>query len=83
MFADRIERYLPLVTAPTLVLRGSQDLVAPGAWATHVTGLLADGRLVTLPGWGHALHHAVPDEVAGLVRAFERSTAEVSGTLAP
>jgi 2-hydroxy-6-oxonona-2,4-dienedioate hydrolase len=70
MMADRIERRLPYVTAPTLVLRGSQDLVVPAAWAAHVTGLLPDGRLITVPGWGHALHHGVPDEVTALVRAF-------------
>ena len=35
-----------------------------------MTGLLPDGRLVTVPGWGHALHHAVPDAVAGLVQGF-------------
>ena len=73
MRADRIERRLPYVSAPTLVLRGSQDLVAPAAWASHVTGLLPDGRLITVPGWGHALHHGVPDEVAALVRAFVTS----------
>ena len=32
MLADRIERHLPLVTAPTLVLRGSLDFVVPADW---------------------------------------------------
>jgi 2-hydroxy-6-oxonona-2,4-dienedioate hydrolase len=78
MRADRIERRLPYVSAPTLVLRGSQDLVVPAAWASHVTGLLPDGRLVTVPGWGHALHYSVPDEAAALVRAFVTSLASSS-----
>jgi pimeloyl-ACP methyl ester carboxylesterase len=75
MLADRIERHLPLVSVPTLVLRGSQDLVVPAEWAARVTALLPEGRLVTVPGWGHALHHAVPDEVARLTRAFLSSVA--------
>jgi len=74
--ADRIERRLPYLSMPTLVLRGSRDLVAPAEWAAHVTGLLPEGRLVTVPGWGHALHYSVPDEVAALVRAFVATVAK-------
>ena len=73
MLADRIERRLPYLSMPTLVLRGSRDLVVPAEWAAHVTGLLPEGRLLTVPGWGHALHYSVPDEVTGLVRAFVAS----------
>jgi pimeloyl-ACP methyl ester carboxylesterase len=70
MLADRIERHLPLVEAPTLVLRGSLDLVVPQTWAERVTALLPEGRLVTVPGWGHAVHYSAPDETATLIRGF-------------
>ena len=70
MMRDRIERHLPLVSVPTLVLRGAFDLVSPADWAALVAALLPEGRLATVPACGHAVHHAVPDEVALLLRGF-------------
>jgi 2-hydroxy-6-oxonona-2,4-dienedioate hydrolase len=65
--ADRVERKLPLVAAPTLVVVGERDPVVPRAWAEQVTRLLARGRLVVVPGAPHALNYSAPD---ALVRAI-------------
>ncbi|MFD6952093.1 alpha/beta fold hydrolase [Nocardiopsis sp. NPDC060348] len=68
----RIERVLPKVGQPALVLRGSRDPLCPGHWAEEVTRLLPRGRLVTVPGQPHALTVTAPGPVARLVHDFAR-----------
>ncbi|WP_157239069.1 alpha/beta fold hydrolase [Catenuloplanes japonicus] len=51
----RIERRLPLITVPVLVLRGENDTIAPEPWASLVARLTS-ARMVTIPG---AAHNAV------------------------
>jgi pimeloyl-ACP methyl ester carboxylesterase len=67
--ADRIEDKLPLVQAPTLVVRGAHDPIVPQAWAEEVTRLLPRGRLAVIPG-PHTLNFAAPGALAELVRSF-------------
>jgi 2-hydroxy-6-oxonona-2,4-dienedioate hydrolase len=67
--ADRIEDKLPLVQAPTLVVRGACDRIVPQAWAEEVTRLLPRGRLAVIPG-PHTLNFAAPGALAELVRPF-------------
>ena len=67
--ADRIEDKLPLVQAPTLVVRGARDPIVPQAWAEEVTRLLPRGRLAVLPG-PHTLNFAAPGSLAELVGPF-------------
>ena len=64
-----IERRLPLVAAPTLVVRGTRDPAVPGRWAGEAARLLPAGRLAVLDG-PHALNYSRPRELANLVRAF-------------
>ena len=68
--ADPIEEKLPLVTAPTLVVRGSHDAIVPQRWAEEMTRLLPDGRLVVVPGAAHAVNYNSPRELVRLVQAF-------------
>lgn len=68
----RIERVLPKVKAPTLVLRGGKDVVCPQPWAEEATRLLPHGRLVIVPGGPHALSSAAPGEVSRHVDDFLR-----------
>ncbi|WP_449277023.1 alpha/beta fold hydrolase [Leucobacter sp. GX24907] len=49
----RMERVLPRITQPTLVLCGSQDSLCPRPWIVRVTSLLADGQLRVLTERGH------------------------------
>jgi len=65
---DRIEERLPLVEQPTVVVRGAADGFVSADWAEQVASLLADGRLVVVPGEPHAVHFTRPEAVAGIVR---------------
>jgi 2-hydroxy-6-oxonona-2,4-dienedioate hydrolase len=47
--ADRIEDKLPLVQAPTLVVRGARDPIVPQAWAEEVSRLLPAGSWPSSP----------------------------------
>jgi 2-hydroxy-6-oxonona-2,4-dienedioate hydrolase len=68
--ADRIEDKLPLVEAPTLVVRGERDPIAPQRWAEQVTGLIPRARLVVIPEGPHCVNYSTPDAFARVVRAF-------------
>lgn len=68
--ADHIEDDLPLVHAPTLVVRGERDAFVSPAWAKRVADLLSKGELATLAGASHAANYSAPDELALVVRAF-------------
>ena len=68
--ADRVEETLPLVRAPTLVVRGERDPLVPQRWAEEVTARLPHARLVVVPGAGHALNYSRPRDLTRLVRAF-------------
>jgi 2-hydroxy-6-oxonona-2,4-dienedioate hydrolase len=64
---DDIASKLPLVTVPTLIVRGSHDPVAPQQWAEQAAALLPRGRLAVIRGAGHAVNFARPRELAALV----------------
>jgi pimeloyl-ACP methyl ester carboxylesterase len=70
MVRDRIEEKLPLVEAPTLVVRGARDPIVPRAWAEEVATLLPRGRLVEITGAPHAANYSAADAVAGLTIDF-------------
>ncbi|HET7038030.1 MAG TPA: alpha/beta hydrolase [Thermomicrobiaceae bacterium] len=58
------------LAAPTLVVRGGEDPIVPQAWAERATTLLPDGRLVVVPGAGHAVNYDAPAPLVAAVRAF-------------
>ena len=64
---DRPEDKLPLVEAPTVVVRGDQDPLVPQRWAEEVAELLPHGRLVVLKGEPHACHYSAPDRMAQII----------------
>ncbi|MGW0500939.1 alpha/beta fold hydrolase [Streptomyces sp. NPDC003007] len=64
------EANLRRVEAPTLVLRGSDDRVAPQLWAERVTADLPHGRLTVVPGAAHAVHFSRPDATAHRILQF-------------
>ena len=72
---DRIEEKLPRISAPTLVIAGSADPIAPLHWTQRVCETLPDGRLVVLDGAAHSMHGNHPEEVADAVRDFIDSLA--------
>ncbi|MBI4497433.1 MAG: alpha/beta hydrolase [Chloroflexi bacterium] len=67
---DHIEEKLPLVQAPTLVVRGSHDAIVPQRWAEEVTRLLPHGKLVVIPGAAHTVNSDAPLELARVALPF-------------
>jgi pimeloyl-ACP methyl ester carboxylesterase len=58
------------VRCPTLAVLGQRDLMAPVKNATALCEALADVRVVTLNGAGHAMMAEQPDAVLDALRAF-------------
>jgi pimeloyl-ACP methyl ester carboxylesterase len=71
---DRIEERLPLIRAPTLVVRGSRDPVVPQAWAERAARLLPHGRLVVIEGGTHTLNYTYPNAFASAIVPFLKGT---------
>lgn len=67
---DPVELHLPHIAAPTLVVRGTRDMVVPQRWAEEVARLLPRGQLVVLPRAAHDVTYNSAPELARLVRAF-------------
>lgn len=72
---DHIEGTLPHVRVPTLVVRGSRDVIVSQRWAEEATRLLPDGRLVIIPNAAHTLNYQKPAELTEAVRSFLSETA--------
>jgi pimeloyl-ACP methyl ester carboxylesterase len=64
----RLEKRLPLITAPTLLLWGAEDRVVPPGYADRFAAAIA-GRteIKTIPGAGHLAELDKPDEVAAAI----------------
>ncbi len=67
----RLERRLPLIEAPTLVLWGEQDRLMPRSYADKIAGAIK-GRTETriIGGAGHLAELDRPDEVAAAILGF-------------
>jgi 2-hydroxy-6-oxonona-2,4-dienedioate hydrolase len=68
--SDRIEDKLPKIKIPTLVVRGSNDLLVPQRWAEQVAALLPYGQLKVIAGVGHAANYSAPIELVKVLRPF-------------
>jgi pimeloyl-ACP methyl ester carboxylesterase len=66
----RLERLLPRITAPTLVLWGEDDALVPLAHGERYAQLIPGARLEVIPACGHAAAFERPDEVAALATSF-------------
>ena len=75
---DPLERKLPYLHTPTVVVRGSRDPIVPRAWTRQVAESLPNGRLAEVPGAGHALNFSAPVELARIVRALITETTPAS-----
>ncbi|GAC1316017.1 MAG: alpha/beta hydrolase [Chloroflexota bacterium] len=70
MMNHHIERVLPHIQAPTLVIRGGRDSTVSQQWAEDVVGLLPRGQLAVIPGAPHTINFDSAAEVVRLVEAF-------------
>ncbi|WP_217999187.1 alpha/beta fold hydrolase [Nocardiopsis trehalosi] len=73
--ADPIERKLPNVAVPAVVVRGARDPVVPHAWAAEAARLLPRGHLVEIPGAAHAVNFSTPAPLAHITRTLLPATA--------
>jgi pimeloyl-ACP methyl ester carboxylesterase len=67
---DPIEEKLPLLTVPTLVVRGEHDAVAPLDWVKLVADLIPSARYVVVRGACHAINYSCPGKLAKIVLPF-------------
>jgi pimeloyl-ACP methyl ester carboxylesterase len=67
---DQIERKVPALTGPLLVVRGGRDVLCPPEWTEELTRLAPRGRLEVVPGAPHAVHYTHPVELSELIRRF-------------
>jgi len=67
--AEPIEKRLPLLGLPALVVRGSRDPVVPQRWAEQAARL-ARAELAVVEGAAHACPFSHPAELAGLIVEF-------------
>ena len=66
-----IERYLPDVRCPVLVLQGADDEYGTPAQVRAIAdGVAGPSRTELLAGVGHTPHRAAPDEVLRLTTVF-------------
>lgn len=70
---DEIERKLPSIAVPILVVRGENDVLTTHEWAETAAALAPDGRLVEVDGAAHASMYAQGAEVAQVIRTFADS----------
>jgi pimeloyl-ACP methyl ester carboxylesterase len=64
----RLEKRLPLIEAPTLLIWGEQDRIMPRSYGDRLAAAIA-GRteITTIPGAGHLAELDKPDEVAAAI----------------
>ncbi|MFR9779807.1 alpha/beta fold hydrolase [Micromonospora sp. MS34] len=67
---NAVEADLVRVAAPTLVLTGSRDPIAPVRWRDQAARLVADGRTATVPGAAHNVATTAPLQVADAIRTL-------------
>lgn len=68
--ADRIEKKLPHMRVPTLIVRGTHDIVAPQRWVEELAALLPNGRLAIIPDAPHAVNYDAPRQLAQIILPF-------------
>jgi pimeloyl-ACP methyl ester carboxylesterase len=68
--ADPFEAKLPAQTAPTLIVRGARDPIAPRRWCEKVTRRLPNGQFLEIPGAPHAANYDAPEALAMAVLTF-------------
>ena len=75
MLADPLEAQLARITAPTLLLRGAEDSIAPESWIQTAARCLATGRWQSLPAGAHCIHLSAPTQTASAILAWTNGVA--------
>ena len=72
---DPIERKLPKLTIPVMLVYGEKDSLVPRQWAKEAARLARAQRVAVIHGWGHAMQFSAPDETVEAVLPFLRDEA--------
>jgi pimeloyl-ACP methyl ester carboxylesterase len=67
---EPIERVMPRIGAPVLVIRADGDQLSSRDWAGRLARLAPDGRLARLPGLRHDAFYQAADAVAAVAAPF-------------
>lgn len=67
---DALERDLPKLAVPLLLVHGAGDAMIPLSAAQAAAALVPGARVETLGGLGHLAHEEAPDQVAELIAGF-------------
>lgn len=70
MLADPVEEQFARITAPTLLLRGQNDALAPERWLETAARSLPTSRWQTIPAGAHCVQFSEPTRTASLVLAW-------------
>ena len=69
----KLEKRLPLIEAPTLLLWGGEDKIMPRSYADKfAAGINGSSEIKVIPGAGHLAELDKPKEVAEAVLAWTR-----------
>lgn len=71
---EPLERALPGLDLPILLLHGANDQTIPAKTAANVAARLPQGRVQILPALGHLAHEEAPGQHADLILDFARET---------
>jgi pimeloyl-ACP methyl ester carboxylesterase len=67
----KLEKRLPLIAAPTLLLWGEQDRIMPKSYADRFAkGIAGNSEIQVIPGAGHLAELDQPDAVAAAILAW-------------
>ncbi len=77
--SDCFDAKLERIGAPSLVVRGEHDRVAPMDWARQVSRRLGGAPLEVLPAVAHTVVYSAPDRLAAVVAAFVEGVACAGG----
>ena len=70
MMGHKVEDLLPLISTPTLVMRGSEDWVCPRPWVEDVARRIPGAQFTEVPGHGHEAMIRSAEPVLDLVESF-------------
>jgi 2-hydroxy-6-oxonona-2,4-dienedioate hydrolase len=65
-----IEKYLPKVNVPALVVRGEKDKIITQEWAMQAAELLPQGKLRVIPEAAHTVNYDMPEQLAQVTDEF-------------
>lgn len=70
MLTDPMERKLPQVKVPALLVRGEHDPMVSPRWFDTAARLLGGAPTAVIPGGGHAVQYSAPAQLTAAIQPF-------------